>query len=80
MHDWVGSSNYLLRNLVWTGDAWFAYFENCDQNLVREFRWNDQLYNHDSEMNDNLNANLDVKVIAYGDGQWFVYYEQDVVS
>ena len=73
--------HFLLRQLVWTGTEWFAYFENRGEiDPLRRWNWNKSLKDLEAKISEHLNNGLDQKVAVYGEGFWFVYHEKCSVS
>ena len=72
---------YLLRQLVWTGSQWFAYFEkHKNYTPLRKWNWNPNLSVLEPLITEHLKNGLDLKVAAFGQGSWFVYHEAASVS
>ena len=69
---------FLLRQLVWTGRDWFAYFEKrigLDQ-PARSWSWAKSVQELVQIIVKQLSEGMEVKVVSYGDGQWLFYFEK----
>ena len=67
---------FCLRQFVWTGTEWFAYFENeTDKCPARKWSWKKSIGELEERIKDHLSNNYDLKVAAYGNGSWFSYHE-----